>query len=173
MVYLFQIATPCYFLLDVLFTHFIIGTLSIQVWRGLWNVIDNILLPDDKLKSYYICLGFGAGASLLLLSLEELICRLSTWSKRHHWLLALAMEDIMKFVAVIVGLVLWRGSWGMMKDYVIAGPCDTVDCWIYHGAGMTGTWSRWWCSDYCKFIHISNALYLHTYSCIYCPLNSK
>ena len=100
--------------------------------------MDILLFPDDQFKSYYISLTIGISISIILMATEELIRRLHLICNQKHWLLGLMLEDIFKFIAVAVALVLWRGGWGMMKDYVIVGSRQYVDSWLYHGVGMIG-----------------------------------
>lgn len=37
--------------MDTLFSVFVIGSLVVIAWRGLWGIMDLTLYPDDKAKS--------------------------------------------------------------------------------------------------------------------------
>ena len=125
-----------YYTADVLLSHLVIHTLNVQVWRGLWNMLDHLILPDDKQTSYYVSLGAGYTSVILLFIFEFLIHVAARKLHQIHWLLELVLENVVKLTAVTAGLFLWRGGWGLMKDYVIVPPKDLQDCWMYHGVGM-------------------------------------
>ncbi|XP_041373468.1 uncharacterized protein LOC121386583 [Gigantopelta aegis] len=59
------------FTLDVLFSVVIIGSLVIVTWRGLWELLDLYLFPDDSLKSGYCAFIFSYTLVLLIQIAEK------------------------------------------------------------------------------------------------------
>ena len=45
------------YLADTVFSVAVVGTCVVLVWRGFWNVLEDLILPDNETKSCVICLG--------------------------------------------------------------------------------------------------------------------
>ena len=97
--------------------------------------MDLLLLPDDILLSYYVSLGSGAGVSLLLFTLQYPLSIAGRWLLEHHWMLMLLLQQVVSVVAIAGTLLVWRGGWGLNRDYLLDSPLDAA---LAHGLGALG-----------------------------------
>ena len=58
------------FFIDVLFCQFVVVTCNILVWRGVWNVYDAFLYPEDHLLSDVVSLVLGYVLCIVLFFLQ-------------------------------------------------------------------------------------------------------
>ena len=117
---------------DSAVSHFIIVPLVVQVWRGLWNILDIYIYPENLVLSYSVCLGVGYAAMVLLFMLEWPLVWLAKKLHQRHWFLELVFEDIYKLLTILASLLLWRGGWGFVKDYLLV---TQPLAWTAHGVG--------------------------------------
>ena len=132
---LLQPSSPLAYVADSVFSHIIIRTLVVQAWRGLWNVMDAFIYPHDMLLSYSVCLGAGYGAALIIALLQYPVYHLARALRRKHHLLELILEDIYKIFITLTTIVIWRGGWGLCKDFAIM---IEEHSWLAHGVGSAG-----------------------------------
>jgi len=105
------------YLLDTLFTVFITCNLVVFYWRGVWEIFDVHLLPDDRHTSAIICLVVAYSLQTLVCLIELAANRLCR-SKRLK-VLRWALEVVVFFFANLVGVALWRGVWLLLNDHFV------------------------------------------------------
>lgn len=125
---------PCIYLADSVFTHLGIIHLCIQVWRALWNILDNFLFPgkEQLLFSYYISLGIGYGACVVFFLLQYPLHYVARTLHAKHPMLELVFEDFIKLFVIVGTVLIWRGGWGLFKDYFLM---EIWHLWVGHGLG--------------------------------------
>lgn len=135
-IFSFQPTTICRYVLDSVLSHVGVTHLSVQVWRALWNTFKHVIvLPDNSLlKSYVLCLGAGYAFCLLLFILQNPLYLLARKLRPVHWILEHMLEVIIKIVATLVCVLLWRGGWGLCRDFLLK---DEWHFWIAHSVGMS------------------------------------
>jgi len=105
------------YLLDTLLTVCVIHQLVVFYWRGVWEIFDVQLEPEDPHASAVICVIIAYTLQLLVCLLQLLanfLCR-SKRSAVVRW----AMEVIIFFFANLVGVSLWRGIWLLLDHYFL------------------------------------------------------
>ena len=125
------------YLLDTLLTVFIIHQLVVFYWRGVWNVLEVHLLPDDSHTSAIICLIISYNLQLLVCLTEALanfLCR-STRSK----IVRCAVDMVIFFFANLVNVLLWRGLW-ILLDYHLLPDNPGLSAGTTHLLGIVLLW---------------------------------
>jgi len=105
------------YLLDTLLTVCVIHQLVVFYWRGVWEIFDVHLLPDDSRMSAIICLIIAYALQSLVCAIElaaNYLCRANK-SKIIRW----ALETITFFFVNLVGVALWRGIWLLLNYYFL------------------------------------------------------
>ena len=73
------------YVVDHIFSQFIIVSLVVTAWRGLWNVLNDLVLPAHFVQSNAITWGAGALIGAILFALERPLCSLSVAARRRHF----------------------------------------------------------------------------------------
>jgi len=97
------------YLLDTLLTVCIIHQLVVFYWRGVWEILDVQLLPNDSHSSAIVCVIIACVLQLFVCLVElpaNAICR----SKQSSNIVLWALELFIFFFANLVGVCLWRGA---------------------------------------------------------------
>ncbi len=128
---LFQVTSVCRYVLDSVVTHVGVVHLTIQVWRALWNIMHHVILPDEKslMISYLISLGIGYGACLTLFLFQHPFYLLARKLRLSHWILEHILEIVVKIAATIACVLLWRGGWGLCRDFLLK---EEWQFWLAH-----------------------------------------
>lgn len=127
------------FVLDCLFTQFVIVSSSICVWRGIWNFADAFIFPhirnhsDDQ--SDVVSLLSGLLITLFFISLQCPTSRLSALLDGHTWA-KIAFEDVIFMILMWSNLLLWRGGWNLCIRHFL--PKRHVGSWVSHWIGTVG-----------------------------------
>ncbi|XP_066151731.1 uncharacterized protein [Euwallacea fornicatus] len=114
------------FLLDCLFSVFIVGVLVVFVWRGLWHMLDIFLFPDDSYASAHgsLVLGYAIIAAVYLLQpLVRSICNKLSGASR------LLFADSFVIFALLGTVNVWRGIWNSLDIYFLPDNM-ALSCWI-------------------------------------------
>lgn len=127
------------FVLDCLFTQFIVVSSSICIWRGIWNIIDAFIFPHVKghsdTRSDMLSLGTGLSITILFFSLQVPTSWISAKLDRNHWIKVI-FEDCIFLVLIWSNLLLWRGSWNLCIHHFL--PIHHVGSWVSHWIGTVG-----------------------------------
>ena len=123
------------YLLDSLISHVGVVHISVQVWRALWNIFTHVIVLPDKslLNSYLVSLGAGYTFCLLLFALQHPLYLLARKLRPTHWILEHSLEVFVKIVATITSILLWRGAWGLCRDFLLKREWQF---WLAHSCGM-------------------------------------
>jgi len=125
------------YLLDTLLTVFVIHQLVVFYWRGVWEIFDVHLLPDDRHTSAIICLVIAYSLQSLVCLIElaaNRLCR-SNRSKVLRW----ALEVVVFFFANLVGVALWRGVWLLLNDHFVPDN-HGLSAGVTHLVGIVLLW---------------------------------
>ena len=124
-------------MLDSLLTVCVVHQLVVFYWRGVWEIFDVHLLPNDNHKSAIICL-------IIAYSLQSIVCLIqpavncacrSNRSKLLRW----AAEVVVFFFASLVGVVLWRGVWLLLNVHFLPASRAFSAC-LTHLMGIAVLW---------------------------------
>jgi hypothetical protein len=106
---------PLSFCADVLFSVGVVGSLVVFVWRGLWVVMDDVLLPGTP-TSYFASLGIGYAIFLLCFVLQSPAAQTSA---RLPLIPRIIFEDVFVFGANFGAVNVWRGGWLLLNHYFV------------------------------------------------------
>ncbi|KAH9488080.1 hypothetical protein Btru_065480 [Bulinus truncatus] len=128
---------------DCLFTVIVVDTVGVALWRGLWEVMDFALIPEDKTMSGVWTLVISYSLAILMCLTQDLVKNVSIGLEDKHWIVSLAFEDFITVLHSTVTICHWRGFWTLMDVYM---PFRPVSHWIGHlvsfvllAGGMAGT----------------------------------
>ncbi|XP_031335025.1 uncharacterized protein LOC116164911 isoform X3 [Photinus pyralis] len=116
------------YVLDCLFSVFIIGTLVVFVWRGAWVLVDIYLFPENEYWSAWgsLVLGYTIVAiAFLLQPMMRWIC------DRISGLLRLLVADVFLFFSFVGTVNVWRGIWNLLNLYFLPENME-LSAWITH-----------------------------------------
>ena len=125
----------CRYVLDSAISHVGVVHISVQVWRALWNILTHVIVLPDKslLNSYLVSLGAGYGFCLLLFALQHPLYQLARKLRPTHWILEHSLEVLVKIIATVASVLLWRGGWGLCRDFLLK---EEWQFWLAHACGM-------------------------------------
>ncbi|XP_064484293.1 uncharacterized protein LOC135396967 [Ornithodoros turicata] len=110
------------YLADCFISVFVIGTLNISVWRGLWSFLDQVILPIDLLSSAVVSLAIGCVLTLSMFIAEPVLIRVHNifraWSSRRRKLWLLMLEDVWSFFGTLAVVTTWRAVWMVADIYL-------------------------------------------------------
>ncbi|KAI8778042.1 hypothetical protein BgiBS90_020692 [Biomphalaria glabrata] len=141
---LFEVSTGPYAkAADALFTVLVVDTVGIILWRGLWEIMDVTLTPDQKGESGAWSLVISYSVAVILFLTHDCVKILSIYLEDKHWAVSLVFEDFITVLNTIVSVNHWRGYWVLMDAYL---PYKPASHWLCHIAsfvllavGMTAT----------------------------------
>ena len=105
-------------------------------WSSMWNFLDNTLYPSNLLVSYFISLGIGYSILIFFFAAETRLVNIAKNLLKHNDFMGLVFEDSIKLIASLATVLIWRGGWGLMKDYMLSD--DQWDAWLCHILGIGG-----------------------------------
>ncbi|KAL9923358.1 transmembrane protein fuseless isoform 1-T3 [Glossina fuscipes fuscipes] len=106
---------PGLYLMDALFSIFVIGTLVVVAWRGLWGVMDLTLYPHDRAKSARGSLMMGCVTVTLTYVLHPIV----RWMCDHiDGVCKLIICDIYYLAEFFGAVNTWRGIWNLLDVYI-------------------------------------------------------
>ncbi|ALC38284.1 fusl, partial [Drosophila busckii] len=119
---------PGLYVLDTLFSVFVIGSLVVIAWRGVWGIFDLTLFPRDKAKSSWGSLLIGyltVFVTIIIQPLMRYVCR------RISGFFKLIICDIYYLMIFFGAVNAWRGIWNLLDVYLY--PDDRIlSFWITH-----------------------------------------
>ena len=95
-------------ILDSLLCHFVIMALTICSWRGLFNVIGDVIFPGSTLLSDIVCLVAGFCLAVILLLLEELFARVTLAIEKEGFMYKLLFEGAVQSIASATSCRVWN-----------------------------------------------------------------
>lgn len=116
-----QLASIASYVADCMFTHFVIATLIIIMWRSLWNILNTILqVFEDPVTGHWVSVGIGYASAIILFSLEELFAKVCLiLEAKGSYYGKIAWEDFVIFITLLSNVFIWRGAWELDNVYVI------------------------------------------------------
>lgn len=123
-------------MLDCLFTVFVNGTMIVLVWRGLWELIDVAIPPEDTLSSGLYTLGLGYVFGVILYPLQYPIRNVSDKLSESFYI-NLFLEDAYMIAASTVPVFVWRGVW-LIADALVLPENKVKSFWLTHAIGFVG-----------------------------------
>lgn len=133
---LFQPSNILLYALDCLFTQVVTVTFNVTVWRGIWNICDAFIYPENHLKSDLVSLAAGYAITACFMVLQSPLAAVSKWLEQKHQLWKLLYEDALFLLVGWSVLLMWRGGWDLCVAYVI--PDKLVGGWTCHCIGSLG-----------------------------------
>lgn len=119
---------------DALFTLLVVLPSVIIIFRGIWNVYDVLIFPDDVILSDVASFIGGYILMLALLALQPILSRISANLDLRPMAYKVIFEDVIMIIATWSNVLLWRGGWNLCLRYVIPEP--ELGSWVCH---VTGT----------------------------------
>ncbi|BFF95785.1 uncharacterized protein DMAD_13116 [Drosophila madeirensis] len=119
---------PGLYVLDTLFSVFVIGSLVVIAWRGVWGIFDLTLFPKDKAKSAWGSLLIGyltVFVTFLIHPLMRYVCR------RISGILKLIICDIYYLMTFFGAVNAWRGIWNLLDVYLYPDN-RLMSFWLTH-----------------------------------------
>ncbi|EDW88935.1 uncharacterized protein LOC6528158 [Drosophila yakuba] len=119
---------PGLYILDTLFSVFVIGSLVVIAWRGVWGIFDLLLFPADKAKSAWGSLLIGyltVFVTFLIHPLMRYVCR------RISGILKLIICDIYYLMTFFGAVNAWRGIWNLLDVYLYPDN-KLLSFWLTH-----------------------------------------
>ena len=123
------------FLADVVVTVFLVQTLAIEVWWSLWSVCSQwIHFQWSSIWTNTTCLLIGYALTLVLTFSSILLKLLARKLHNVQRWLSYAFVVCVKLVATLSGLLIWKGGWQMLDNYVVSG--SEWRSWVCHFTGV-------------------------------------
>ncbi|XP_053673712.1 uncharacterized protein LOC128723972 [Anopheles nili] len=102
-------------ILNNIYAALIISPLVICYWRGIWNLMDKLLFPEDEVLRMITLIGFGNGGHLLFLLLQTKLQRWFDVDK--HPVVFYISSRVYTFIYGAVCVSTWRGGWILIDRY--------------------------------------------------------
>lgn len=119
---------------DVVFSFVMLNFVMCVYWSAVWNILDKSVHPDNLLISYVISLTLGCTVFILFLVSEAYLIHITKHLLDRGFLIGLVFEDGVKIVASIVTVLVWRGGWGLLEDYMLTD--SQQNAWVCHIVGI-------------------------------------
>ncbi|CAG9762591.1 unnamed protein product [Ceutorhynchus assimilis] len=103
-------------ILDCFFSVGVMGNLVVTLWRGLWVLIDLILLPDNFIWSSWSSLVLGLLVIGLVFRLQNFMKNLCT---KTSGLTKIVIADFYIILSCIAIILYWRGVWNVTNIYFL------------------------------------------------------
>ncbi|KAH8399568.1 hypothetical protein KR222_009851, partial [Zaprionus bogoriensis] len=120
---------PGLYVMDTLFSVFVIGSLVVIAWRGVWGIFDLTLFPKDRAKSAWGSLLIGyltVFVTFVIQPLMRYVCR------RISGILKLIICDIYYLMSFFGAVNAWRGIWNLLDVYVYPADDRLLSFWLTH-----------------------------------------
>lgn len=107
------------YIADVIVTFFGITSLTIIIWYTAMGIMNDKIFPDDRLKSYLSCVIAGYVLCLIFLAFPAAINWFTRQLSKLHIIAAFVFVELVKFMALICYVLLWRGAWQLVDQHVL------------------------------------------------------
>ncbi|XP_070578012.1 uncharacterized protein [Ptychodera flava] len=108
------------FILDLIVSYFVIHSLVLCFWRGLWATLDSEFLPQDWEISTYASLAIGYGTFLLCYLLQCPARKTSRTLANISFPLHVLFEDVYILIVSFAVVNVWRGLWNVCDLYILS-----------------------------------------------------
>ncbi|CAF1316572.1 unnamed protein product [Rotaria sordida] len=118
---------------DFVFYEIVEAPLVVIAWRGLYNLSDLYIYPDNKLISMLISftIGYSFFFLLALLQIPIIQCLI----KYHHNLIHIFISNLCHLIAFVSVVQIWRSLWMMCDEYINIPGYHQLTLWLcYIGA---------------------------------------
>ncbi|XP_067622490.1 uncharacterized protein fusl isoform X3 [Eurosta solidaginis] len=119
---------PGLYILDTLFSIFVIGTLVVIAWRGVWGIMDLTFYPFDRKTSYWSSLILGYTIVLITFVIKPFIRCICN---KNYGILRLITCDLFYFLIFFGAVNAWRGIWNLLDIYVYPDN-KILSYWLTH-----------------------------------------
>ncbi|CAD7085961.1 unnamed protein product [Hermetia illucens] len=99
-------------LVDILLSSFVIGPLVIAAWRGIWNLADIYLFPDDGIDSALASIVIGLVGYMLFMLPQKLIC--DSFNRDKHRITFYIFSRLYTFIFAVISVLGCRGPWNLV-----------------------------------------------------------
>ena len=123
----------------MIFTVSIIHQLSVCYWKGLYELMDIYIYPDNKIHSSIGSFVIGYSLMLSLSVLQPLFNAIYQRNLSHNAYVNIwkwSLEAVTYLFSNIVNVALWRGVWVLFDVYVIEERQNVV-CAVTSGASVS------------------------------------
>ncbi|ESO96149.1 hypothetical protein LOTGIDRAFT_116236 [Lottia gigantea] len=126
------------YMLDVIFTVVVIQSLVVVVWRGLWEILDLGLYPDDSLSTTLYSFLIGYSLMVIAVLVQLFIAELSKkLYQAERFVLRLVVEDVYVILLSILTVSCWRGLWYIQDLYLFTFNIE-LSYWVSLITGCLG-----------------------------------
>ncbi|XP_070578013.1 uncharacterized protein [Ptychodera flava] len=108
------------FILDVIVTYFVIHSLVLCFWRGLWATLNSVFLPHDWEISTYASLAIGYGIYFLCYLLQCPARIVSRTLANISFPLHVLFEDAYMLIVGFAVVNVWRGLWNVCNLHILS-----------------------------------------------------
>ncbi|XP_035681737.1 uncharacterized protein LOC118419464 [Branchiostoma floridae] len=133
----FQIAPSCNckFVLDVLFNVIVISVLFVVYFRGVFDLMEKVVYPGDKVRNLWACMMIGYGVLVPCVVAQRYVAILYRALADRLWL-KIALDDTYSFVIAFGVVNVWRGWWELYDVYLLATGDQVLRGALLHLAGV-------------------------------------
>ncbi|XP_050404919.1 uncharacterized protein LOC126820829 [Patella vulgata] len=128
------------FYMDSCFSVVFVTGFAITQWRGLWTLIDLLLVPDDVFRSAWLSLVAGNILAIFLFVIQWPVMWLAGKIRRLpqtnvEFIALLGIEDLMTICGTLASVLVWRGCWYLYDQCLIVHDTE-LSFWVSHGIAM-------------------------------------
>ena len=118
-----QINIQLPFILDVLLSVIILGSLVAVLWWDVWTLMDNYLFPNDNTKTIVFSIVIFISIQLLSVLLQALFSFTHNALQKCHYIIQLFFHDVYFIIIGMGSIAGWRGIWkGVDMIIEMTGP---------------------------------------------------
>ena len=118
-----QINIQLPFILDVLLSVIILGSLVAALWWDVWTLMDNYLFPNDNTKTIVFSIVIFISIQLLSVLLQGLFSFTHNALQKCHYIIQLFFHDVYFIIIGMGSIACWRGIWrGVDMIIEMTGP---------------------------------------------------
>ena len=123
------------FTADCSFTLFIVTSCVIILWRGMWNLLAALLIPENQLIHDVGLLAAGYSIIGFLFVIQTPSSFISVYLQKYSGC-KIVFEDLLFLIVQWGNLLLWRGGYNLCCYYLL--PDSKLGAWLSHLLGTFG-----------------------------------
>ncbi|XP_078683255.1 uncharacterized protein LOC144917272 [Branchiostoma floridae x Branchiostoma belcheri] len=125
----------CKFVLDVFLNVFVISVLTVVYFRAVYDLMEKVLYPGDKVRNLWACMMLGNGVLVLCIVAQRYVVMAYRALEDRVWL-RIALDDAFILVVSFGGVNVWRGWWEFYDFYLLASGDILLRGSLLHLAGV-------------------------------------